>query len=329
MGIHRVLVTGAGGYIGTALTEALLDRGYEVVALDRFFFGPTLSGLSHPNLRIVKDDIRWVSSAAFRDVDAVCDLAALPEDPAGALDPDRIAAVNAAGRVRTATLAKASGARRYVLASSYTVYDPEGDGLTEESPVAPHTAHAQADLEAQEALFQLRNRRFCATVLRLAPVYGLSRRMRFDLVLNAMALALLQKRVIPVPRDGLQWLPLVHVRDAAAAFVKAIEIDTAEVNGQVFNVGSDEQNVQHLLLALRAAEALGTPCSIAWDDGEPSRSYRVSFEKIRRVLGFSPRFQPEDGVREIARAFRERLVDTGPRTRAAEWCRHLVQTGEL
>lgn len=329
MEIQRVMVTGAGGYIGTALTEALLNKGYKVVALDRFLFGPTLDHLKTPKLKIVRGDIRWVSAPVFRGIDAVCDLAAISNDPSGALDPAKTMSINAAGRARVARLAKDAGAQIYVLASSCSVYGNQADWVTEASPVKPLTTYARANLEAERAALALSDPSFCVTALRQATVYGLSRRMRFDLVINAMTLSLVHKGEISVQRDGSQWRPLIHVQDTVRAFLLVLESGRDRTNGHVFNVGSDEQNVQMLPLAERVASALGFTCDVRWYGEEDRRSYRVRFDKIRSVLGYQPQFQPEDGVREVAAALREDRVRPDLRTHTVEWYRKLMCEGVL
>ncbi len=329
MDIQRVLVTGGGGYIGAVLVAALLERGYRVVALDRFFFGPTLNHLNHPNLAIVNDDIRWVDPAVLHGIDALCDLAAISNDPAGELDPTITLSINAAGRARMARLALRAGVERYILASSCSVYGNQANVVSERSPADPLTTYARANLEAERATLQLSSRHFCVTALRQATVYGLSARMRFDLVLNSMTLALLETGKIAVQRDGAQWRPLVHVNDTVRAFLTVLEAESALVNGEIFNVGSDAQNVQMLPLAHEVAHSLGLPCQTTWYGREDQRSYRVSFDKIRTLLGYTTRFTPHDGVLEIADAYKRGLIPQDARIRTVERYQQLIESGAL
>lgn len=324
-----VMVTGAGGYIGSILTELLLVRGYRVIALDRFFFGPTLDHLRQPRLKIIKGDIRWIGAEVFRGVDAVCDLAALSNDPSGELDPATTMAINADGRGRIARLARSMGTRRYVLASSCSVYGFQETCVDETSSTNPLTTYARANLRAENLNLELCSETFSVTALRQATVYGLSPRMRFDLVLNAMTLSLLERGTVSVQRDGSQWRPLIHVRDTARAFVDVLEADAELVNGQVFNVGSDQQNIRMFDLAQRIAVALDLPFAFTWYGREDHRSYRVSFRKIRSVLGYIPDRSPEDGTQEIARAFREGRTSPGPMTRTVEWYQRLFESGRI
>lgn len=326
MPARRVLVTGGAGYIGSVLTRMLLDEGYDVVVLDRFFFGPTLRHLEgRSGLHLVRGDVRTFNPALLDGIDAVCDLAALSNDPAGELDPVKTMEINHQGRARVARLARERGVRRYILASSCSVYGFQEGLLDEESAPQPLTTYAEANIAAERSNLPLAEHGFCVTALRQATVYGLSPRMRFDLAINGMTLGVFQKGRIPVLRDGTQWRPMVHVRDTCRAFLRVLEAEPDLVNGQVFNVGSDEQNFQILPLARRVAEAVGREFQHEWYGDPDHRSYRVSFAKIRRVLGYETLFTPEDAAREIFSALESGEVQPDTRTRTVEWYKNLIQ----
>jgi len=203
----------------------------------------------------VQDDIRWSPPEVLDEVDVVMDLAALSNDPVGELDPARTLEINHEGRVRMARLARDRGASRYILASSCSIYGFQNDVVLDEtSPPSPLTTYARANLLAEQDTLPLARPGFAVVVLRQATVYGLSPRMRFDLAINGMVLGLHQTGRIPVLRDGTQWRPFVHVRDTARAFLLAMEAPAQEVSGQIFNIGSDDQNVQILPHRSIAAE---------------------------------------------------------------------------
>ena len=162
------------------------------------------------------------------------------------------------------------------------------------------------------------------TALRQATVYGLSPRMRFDLAINGMTLGIYEHGRIPVLRDGTQWRPMVHVRDTSSAFLAVLEAESTTVNGQIFNVGSEEQNFQILPLAHRIAQGLGKPLEYDWYGSPDHRSYRVSFAKVRETLGFVPQWQPEDAAREIAEALSSGRVASTGQTRTVEWYKMLL-----
>lgn len=323
---RHVLVTGGAGYIGSTLTELLLQRGYRVTVLDRFFFGDTLADLqANPRLRLVRDDIRWAPASVFKGVHAVLDLAAISNDPAGELDPKRTMEINHRGRARICRLAKSAGVQRYVLASSCSIYGFQDAPVDETSPIKPLTAYAEANAGAERSTLVRASDSFTVTALRQATVYGASRRMRFDLAINGMALALHATGQMKIMRDGTQWRPMVHVRDTSRAFLAVLEADPGKVNGEIFNVGSADQNLQVLPLAKRIARACGKPFAFEWYGDPDHRSYRVRFDKIRRRIGYKCEVTPEMGAREIFDALQAgRLVD-GPKTRTVEWYRNLSE----
>ncbi|MDP8959942.1 MAG: SDR family oxidoreductase [Actinomycetota bacterium] len=325
-----MLVTGGAGYIGSVLTELLLDRGHEVVVLDRFFFGPTLAHLTaRRGLSVLKGDIRWADPRVFEGIDAVCDLAAISNDPAGELQPDKTMQINFQGRARLAEAAKARGVARYVLASSCSIYGFQEGVLDERSKANPLTTYARANLEAERANLALAAEDFCVTVLRQATVYGLSPRMRFDLAINGMTLGVFQNASIPVLRDGSQWRPMVHVRDTSRAFTAVLEAEPEAVNGEIFNVGSDDQNFQILPLARRVSEAVGVPFRHEWYGDPDHRSYQVSFRKVHDALGYKTELTPEDAAQEIFAALEQGVVKPDIRTRTVEWYKSLISWHEL
>lgn len=323
-----ILVTGAAGYIGSVLTPKLLDAGYRVRAVDRFFFGPTLP--EREGLDLVRDDIRWMSPSNVDGVDAVIDLAALSNDPAGEMDPDKTWEINHAGRVRVAHLAKEAGVKRYILPSSCSIYGIQEGLVDERSPVNPLTTYAKANLEAERDILPLNDDDFTVVILRQATVYGLSPRMRFDLAINGMTKGMYQDGRIPILRDGTQWRPFVHVQDTTKAMLLCLEADKETVSGQIFNVGADEQNVQVLPLAETVADALEVPFEFDWYGSPDHRSYRVSFAKIKKTLGFEVDHSPGDGAREIHAAMRSGEADpSDPRTITVDWYRRLTEDRDL
>lgn len=328
----KVLVTGGAGYIGSVMIPLLLEGGYRVECLDRFFFGKeTLEDvISDPNLEIVKDDIRWFDPRILKDVDVVFDLASMSNDPSGELNPSKTYDINYLGRLRVAKLSKEYGVKRYVLASSCSVYGfRENIILDEDSPLNPLTTYAKCNVSAEKDVLTLANENFTVTVLRQATVYGLSSRMRFDLAINGMVLGIFKNGKIPVMRDGTQWRPFVHVRDTSRAFITILESPKEKVNGQIFNVGSNEQNIQILPLAKMIDEALQVPFKIELYGSPDKRSYRVSFDKIKNIVEFKPKYTPKDGAKEVYGALKNGKVKDSIKTSTVEWYKHLLQTHDF
>jgi nucleoside-diphosphate-sugar epimerase len=322
----RVLVTGGAGYLGSVLVPILLEQGDEVTVLDRFFFGadtlPENGGAGH--LTRAKADIRWCDGSLLEKQDAVVDLAALSNDPAGALDAWKTYEINFLGRSRIARLAKKAGVPRYLMSSSCSIYGFQDGILDETSKVNPLTAYAEANVLIEKDNLPLHGPDFCATALRFATLYGLSKRMRFDLAINGMVLGATKTGKIPVMRDGTQWRPFLHVHDAALAISEVLRAPTGRVNGQAYNVGSDDQNFQIRPLADAVATSMRSPPQVDWYGSADVRSYRVSFAKFHAALGFEPKMRPADAVREIEGALADGSLAAGPTTNTVEWYKHLL-----
>ena len=325
----RVLVTGAGGYIGAVLTPMLLEAGYAVRALDRFFFGRERLA-DHDRMEVVVEDNRRLTAAHFEGVEAVIDLAAISNDPTGELFQEATRQINCAARVNAARLAKQAGAKRYVLPSSCSIYGfqpHDAPAANETSPTNPLTTYSRANEEAEQGALALADDQFCVVALRQATVYGISPRMRFDLAINGMTYGAWKTGKLLVMRDGSQWRPMVHVRDTAAAQLFMLEADPARVNGQVFNVGSaaDTCQIRPLaeLIAEQVARCASNKVAIEWYGDPDQRSYRVNFDKIE-ALGWRAEKTIGDGVAEICAALKAGRIDKTLETLTLEWYQALT-----
>ncbi len=322
----KVLVTGGAGYIGSVLVRLLLEEGYDVKVVDRFFFGEkSLKGVAD-KVEIVKADIRDIGESVFRDVDVVMDLAALSNDPSGELEPQKTIDINYLGRLRVAHLSKKAGVKRYILASSCSIYGAQDGMVDEESSINPLTTYASANYLAEQGTLVLGDENFTVTALRQATVFGFSYRMRFDLAINGMVGAYHTYGELKVLRDGTQWRPFVHVKDTSNAFIQVMKASPEKVNKQIFNVGGNSLNIQILELAKLVTSSLNKPFEFSWYGDPDKRSYRVNFGKIKDVLGYEPEISFEDGIREIWQKMEEGAIKwDDPTTRTVGWYKTLIE----
>lgn len=330
--MKTVLVTGGAGYIGSVLTELLLDAGYTVRVLDRMFFGQHLLAplANRQGLTLLKHDVRYVEPDLFEGVDVVVDLAGISNDPASDLDPAITEQINLGGTMRVADLAKAAGVSRYIFSSSCSIYGEGGSTvLDEQSPKAPVSLYARMKIQAEEQLSKLHDDTFSVTFLRNATVYGLSYRMRFDLVINIMTLYAYKNRKIFVLGGGQQWRPLVHVRDVARAFMTVIEAPVEKVGGEAFNVGSNDQNYQIYGIAQMVRDVVPhTQLEMVPDDPD-KRSYHVNFDKISRVLGYNVEKSAYEGIVEIKQALEKGRIDDSISTKTVHYYRYLLDAERI
>jgi nucleoside-diphosphate-sugar epimerase len=322
----RILVTGGAGYIGNTLVPFLVGEGHSVAVLDRLFFGKGhLARLeSEGRLEIIRDDTRWFDGRLLKGFEAVVDMAALSNDPAGELDQWKTIEVNFLGRSRVCRLAREAGVRRYLLISSCSIYGFQPGLLTEESPTNPLTTYARANLMAERDNLPLAGKDFVSSAIRFATVYGLSGRMRFDLAVNGMVLGAYRNQKIPVMKDGTQWRPFVHVKDAARGILAVLSAGEEKVNGQLFNIGSDAQNYQIRDLAETVASSMARRPVVEWYGTPDTRSYRVSFNKAHEVLGFGATRTPADAAKEIEGALAAGELTDDLSTKTVEWYKHLI-----
>ena len=316
----RIFVAGGAGYIGSTLVPRLLEQGHGVTVLDRFYFGDSLASVKARHgerLAVVRGDVRTFDPSLLRSVDAVVDLSGISNDPSCDLEPALTRSVNVDGATRLAVKAKESGVRRYVFSSSCSVYGHgDGPGLSETSTRRPVSEYARAKMEVEDLVLDLgrsTHGEMEVSVLRLATLFGVSPRMRLDLAINVMTKNAYVSRRITVDGGGRQWRPFVHVHDAAGAFELALTGERSQFAGQVFNVGSDQNNIQILNLAFRVRDAIpGTEVVHAPTDPD-LRDYNVSFEKIHRATAFRANQSIDDGIREVLGALRDGIVDPDDR----------------
>jgi len=310
----RVLLTGSGGYVGSVARGVLEAAGHSVVGLDaRLYEGCDLAPLTPPPPPELSIDLRDVQLADLEGVDAVVHLGALSNDPIGELDERLTYAINHLGSVRLAELAKEAGAARFVFASSCSMYGASaGSGLVDETAaLAPLTAYAASKVRSEESLAKLASDDFSPTFLRFATAYGVSPRLRLDIVLNNLVGSAVASGEVRLQSDGMAWRPLIHVEDMARACLTVLEAPREAIHGEAFNTGSPDANYLVRDLAEIVADVVaGANVSFAEGAGTDPRSYQVDFSKIRSMLpDFRCEWDAQKGAESLAAAYRAASMD--------------------
>jgi nucleoside-diphosphate-sugar epimerase len=333
----RILVTGDKGYIGAVMVPMLVQAGHSVVGLDSDWFEHSAFGAPRIEIPSKKKDLRDLEPSDLDGFDAVVHLAGLSNDPLGDLNPALTYEINHVASVRLAKLAKEAGVERFLFSSSCSTYGAAGteELLNEEAEFRPVTPYGRSKVLVEQDVVKLASSNFSPTFLRNATAYGVSPRLRFDLVLNNLVAWAHTTRRIYIKSDGTPWRPIVHIEDISRAFLSALAAPRNLVHGQAFNVGRTEENYQIRDLAKIVSETV-PECKIEYaKDGSPdTRCYRVDFSKINRVLpSFKPQWNARKGAQELYDAVRGSGLTMeefeGPRYKRISHIQQLLSSGRL
>jgi len=324
----KILLAGAGGYIGIPMCLKLLERGHDVYALDRFFFGKRTYSESNgkERLHLIVDDTRTFDPKILAGIDIVIDLAGLSNDAAAEINPELTRLINREGGRRLVRLAKEAGVKRYIYGSSAAVY---GHGarhaLSEVDECHPLTLYAESKLAVEEVVNEVSGNGFETVIFRTATVFGLAPRMRFDLAINIMTLRAWKERVIYVMGGGEQWRPFIHVNDVVRGFLLGVDSPAEKVSGQTFNLGGDDMTLQIGQLSRFILDIIPNVTVHRIPDDLDKRTYNLSFAKIAEQLGFTPQTRVHEGVVEIKQAL-ERGIISGddPTAYTLQWYKSLL-----
>ncbi|MFG1961874.1 NAD-dependent epimerase/dehydratase family protein [Nonomuraea sp. NPDC049028] len=304
----RVLLTGHQGYLGTVMSPVLAEAGHEVTGLDSGLFADCVLGPQPDDPQGLAVDLREVPAEALAGFDAVVHLAALSNDPLGSLAPELTYDINYHASVRLARLAREAGVRRFLYASTCSVYGAAGgdDLVTEEAPLRPVTPYAESKVRVEDEVLKLADADFTPVFLRNATAFGFSPRLRADIVLNNLVGHAHLSGEVRVLSDGTPWRPLVHALDIADAFAAALVAPREAVHAEAFNVGTEQNNVTVAGIAATVVEAVpGATLAITGETGADPRSYRVDFSRIRAALpGYEARRSVKEGALELIDAYR-------------------------
>jgi nucleoside-diphosphate-sugar epimerase len=332
----RVLVTGSHGYIGAAMVPMLLQDGCDVVGMDTDLYEECTYGDGLVEVPVIKKDIRDIERTDLEGFDAIIHLAGLSNDPLGDINPDLTYEINHKASIRLARLAKDAGIERFLFSSSCSTYGAAGDKiLDEEAEFNPVTPYGTSKVLVEKDLANLADGDFSPTYLRNATAYGVSPRLRFDLVLNNLVAWAFTTGIVYLKSDGSPWRPIVHIEDISLAFLLVLKAPRELVHDQAFNVGRNDENFRIRDLAEIVMETVpGSRVEYAKDAGPDTRCYRVDFGRLSRVFPeFVPKWDARKGASHLHSEFVRhdlRLEDfEGPRYKRIDHIKKLLSSGRL
>lgn len=310
----NVLVVGGAGYLGSVLAYKLLKQGFRVRVLDNLTFGrqSLKPVMDHKRFELIKGDMRNISILvkALDNMDVVVNLAAVVGDPACKNQPESAIETNYLANKVLAEACKYHQINRFLYASTCSVYGAAKgkNKLDENAPLNPVSLYARSKIQSEIGILELEDENFAPTILRMSTLYGYSPRMRFDLVVNTMTKTAMREKAIHVHNGGLQWRPLLHVDDAAEAYIKCIKAPVSKIKGAIFNVGSTEQNFRIIDIAEAVKKCVPKAELDVGASTTDQRDYSVSFERIEKTLKYKAKYNLEKAIIEIRDAIRTKKI---------------------
>ena len=304
----KILVTGSHGYIGSVLVPMLIKKGHKVIGLDTDYYERcTFTGIV-PDVKTIKKDIRDIEMHDVEGFDAIIHLAGLSNDPLGDYKPELTEEINEKASIKLAQFAKAAGVKRFLFASSCSNYGAAGENfLTEDAPFNPVTPYGISKVRVEKSLSKMADADFSPTYIRASTAYGVSPRLRFDLVTNNLTAWAFTTGQVYLKSDGSPWRPIVHIEDISSAYIAALQAPREVVHNAAFNVGTTTENYQIREIAEMVKEIVpGCEVKFAPDAGPDKRCYRVDCNKIARVLhDFKPQWTARRGIEQLYNEYKK------------------------
>lgn len=305
--MKKILITGAGGYVGAKLVPALLEKNYSVTALDLFIYGKEVLD-EHNNLKVVVGDIRNTNilNEVLPGHDVVIHLACISNDPSFELNPQLGQSINLDAFEPMVQIAKKSKVQRFIYASSSSVYGLKSEkNVTEDVSLEPLTDYSKFKVECEKILKPFNSEEFTTVTIRPATVCGYSRRQRLDVVVNILTNLAFNKREISI-FGGKQLRPNIHIDDMVRSYILMLEARKDDISGEVFNVGYDNLSIENI--ATKVKNIVGEDVKLKTTPTDDNRSYHISSSKIQKQLDFSPIFGVDDAIRDLKSAFEKNLL---------------------
>jgi nucleoside-diphosphate-sugar epimerase len=305
----KVFVTGHKGYVGYAMTKLLLQENFEVVGCDLEYYPQNFIKNNISDVKSIKKDIRNISSKDLKGCSAIIHLAALSNDPLGEINPSLTGDINFLATIRLAKLAKEVGINKFIYSSSCSAYGVNDDTVDENSSLEPLTAYAKSKVNSELELLKMKDSEFSPVVLRNATAYGISSNLRLDLVVNNLICAALTTGKVRLLSDGTAWRPLLHIEDMSKAFITCLNATDSKVSGEIFNVGSNDDNCTVREIAEKVEQIVpNSKIEYSKNANKDSRSYRVNFDKITNQLNFKTDWNLDKGIRHIYEIMKENNI---------------------
>jgi nucleoside-diphosphate-sugar epimerase len=332
----KVVVTGNRGYIGAVMVPMLQAEGHEVTGYDTDLYRECSFGPWKQDIPQISKDLRDVEPSDLKGFDAVIHLAALSNDPLGNLNPDLTFEINQHASVRLAAAAKKAGVGRFLFSSSCSNYGAAGDSLmNEHSPLNPVTPYGVSKVKVEQEVAPLADGSFTPVFLRSATAYGVSSRLRFDVVLNNLVAWAVTAGTVMIKSDGTPWRPIVHIEDISRAFAAILKAPREKVHNEAFNVGRSEENYRVREIADIVKETVpGCHIEYAKDASPDLRNYRADFSKIAAAIpAFKPQWTARKGAQQLYEAFKDAKLTVddfeGPRYKRIDHIKQLLASGRL